>query len=120
MSAGIVSPILIIVVSITAIGSFATPNYYLGLSARILRFVYIFLGAFGGFLAITAGAFINALVWANTKSMGVGMVSPIAPLSKSGSPYFSYVPPIWKQEERNDYVNPQRKQRQAKISRKWM
>lgn len=120
VSAGIVSPILIIVVSITAIGSFATPNYYLGLSARILRFVYIFLGAFGGFLAITAGAFINALVWANTKSMGVGMVSPIAPLSKSGSPYFSYVPPIWKQEERNDYVNPQRKQRQAKISRKWM
>jgi spore germination protein KA len=120
VSAGIVSPILIIVVSFTAIGSFATPNYYLGLSARILRFVYIFLGAFGGFLAITAGAFINALVWANTKSMGVGMVSPIAPLSKSGSPYFSYVPPIWKQEERNDYVNPQRKQRQAKISRKWM
>ncbi len=120
VSAGIVSPILIIVVSITAIGSFATPNYYLGLSARILRFVYIFLGAFGGFLAITAGAFINALVWSNTKSMGVGMVSPVAPLSKSGAPYFSYVPPIWKQDERNDFVNPKRKQRQAKISRKWM
>lgn len=119
VSAGIVSPILIIVVSITAIGSFATPNYYLGLSARILRFFYIFLGQAAGFLGITAGLFINVLLWTNTKSMGVPMAAPFAPVTHSGMPSALFVPPIWKQEHRDDYVNPKRKFRQAKVSRKW-
>ncbi len=119
VSAGIVSPILIIVVSITAIGSFATPNYYLGLSARILRFFYIFLGQAAGFLGIIAGLFVNVLLWTNTKSMGVPMASPFAPITKKGIPTALFVPPIWRQEHRDDYLNPKRKFRQAHISRKW-
>jgi len=119
VSAGIVSPILIIIVSITAIGSFATPNYYLGLSARLLRFVYIFLGAAAGFLGIIAGLFINILLWTDTKSMGIPMGAPFAPITKSGTPASLYFPPIWKQEQRDDYVNSKRKFRQAHISRKW-
>ncbi len=119
VSAGIVSPILIIIVSITAIGSFATPNYYLGLSARILRFAYIFLGAVAGFLGIISGLFINILLWTDTKSMGMPMGVPFAPVTKKGIPASFFVPPIWKQEDRDDYVNARRKKRQAHISRKW-
>ncbi len=119
VSAGIVSPILIIIVSITAIGSFATPNYYLGLSARILRFWYIFLGAFGGFLGITAGLFLHVLLWTETKSMGVCMSAPYAPVTKSGVPNAVYSPPIWKQEHRDDYINTKLKRTQPHISRKW-
>lgn len=119
VSAGIVSPILIIIVSITAIGSFATPNYYLGLSARILRFAYIFLGSTAGFLGIVAGLFINILLWTDTKSMGMPMGVPFAPITKKGIPSALFVPPIWKQDERDDYVNAKRKARQAHISRKW-
>lgn len=120
VSAGIVSPILIIVVSITAIGSFATPNYYLGLSARLLRFGYIFLAQAAGFLGITAGLFINVLLWTSTSSMGVPMGSPFAPVTKRGTPSPLFVPPAWKQEHRDDYVNSKRKFRQAHISRKWL
>ena len=119
VSAGIVSPILIIIVSITAIGSFATPNYYLGLSARILRFAYIFLGAVAGFLGIISGLFINLLLWTNTTSMGAPMGAPFAPITNEGVPSPLFLPPIWKQENRNDYINPKRKKRQAHISRKW-
>lgn len=119
VSAGIVSPILIIVVSITAIGSFATPNYYLGLSARLLRFAYIFLGAIAGFLGITVGAFIQVLLWTETKSMGVDMSAPFAPVTKSGIPPAIYFPPIWKQEHRDDYVNAKIKRTQPRISRRW-
>lgn len=120
VSAGIVSPILIIIVSITAIGSFATPNYYLGLSGRILKFVYIFLGAAAGFLGIIAGLFINTLLWTDTKSMGMPMGAPIAPRTMNGIPVSFFYPPIWKQENRDDYVNPKRKLRQEKISRGWI
>ena len=119
VSAGIVSPILIIIVSITAIGSFATPNYYLGLAARILRFGYIFLGAIAGFLGIISGLFINILLWTNATSMGVPMGSPFAPITNEGIPSPLFLPPIWKQENREDYINPKRKRRQAHISRKW-
>lgn len=119
VSASIVSPILIIIVSITAIGSFATPNYYLGLAARILRFVYIFLGAAAGFLGIIAGLFINVLLWIDTKSMGTPMGAPFAPITKKGLPTAIFYPPIWKQEHRDDYINPRRKFRQGHISRKW-
>ncbi|MGN1098025.1 MAG: spore germination protein [Clostridia bacterium] len=119
VSAGIVSPILIIVVSIAAIGSFATPNYYLGLSARVLRFAYIFLGAVGGFMGITAGAFVNAVLWTGTASMGVPMFAPVAPITKGGVPKTFIYPRIWKQNMRDDYVNPKRKRQQGIFSRGW-
>lgn len=119
VSAGIVSPVLIIVVSLTAIGSFATPNYSLGLAARLLRFAYIFLGAAGGFLGITAGAFLQLLFWTDTCSMGVPMGAPFAPITRGGTPEALFFPPIWKRERRDDYVNAKRTRTQAHISRKW-
>ncbi len=119
VSASIVSPIMIIVVSIAAIGSFATPNYYLGLSARVLRFAYIFLGSAAGFMGIMAGLFINASLWTATLSMGVPMFAPVAPISHGGVPKTLISPRIWKQNERDDYVNPKRKFMQGFISRGW-
>ncbi|MBQ9314201.1 MAG: spore germination protein [Clostridia bacterium] len=43
VSANIVSPILVIIVALTGISTFAVPNFALNYSYRILRFVYIFL-----------------------------------------------------------------------------
>lgn len=120
VDASLVSPVVIIIVSLAAIGSFATPNYYLGLSARVMKFVYIILGGFAGFLGITAGLFVNGLVWVHTYSMGVPMFAPYAPKMKSGGLLGVTVEPIWKREYRSDYQNPKRKAKEAKISRKWM
>ena len=50
VSANIVSPILIIIVAMTGISSFAVANYALSYSFRILRFLYIILGATRRFL----------------------------------------------------------------------
>ncbi len=119
VSASIVSPVLIIVVSIAAIGSFATPNYFLGISARLLRFAYIFLGAAAGFMGIMAGLFVNAVLWTSTRSMGVPMFAPVAPITKGGVPQTLISPQIWKQDRRDDYVNPKRKFMQGFISRGW-
>lgn len=119
VSASIVSPVLIIIVSITAIGSFATPNYYLGLSARLLRFAYIILGSLAGFVGIMGGLFVNAVLWISTRSMGVPMFSPVAPITHGGVPKTIISPRIWKQNFRDDYVNPRRKRMQGFISRGW-
>ena len=46
VSANIVSPILVIIVALTGISTFAVPNFALNYSYRILRFMYIFLRFF--------------------------------------------------------------------------
>jgi len=65
VAANIVSPILIIVVAVTGIGSFAIPNFSLGFSFRILRFAYVFLAAMAGFLGITFGLFVQSIILCN-------------------------------------------------------
>ena len=45
VSASIVSPILIIIIAITAISSFAIPDFSLGFHLRIARFAYTLLGS---------------------------------------------------------------------------
>lgn len=119
VEASLVSPVVIIVVSLAAIGSFATPNYYLGLSARVMKFIYIILGGFAGLLGITTGLFIHALLWVHTYSMGVPIFAPFAPRTKHQGLFGILMEPIWKREERSDYQNPKRKYKEAKISRKW-
>lgn len=49
VTANVVSPILVIIVALTGISAFAVANFSLNYSFRILRFYYIFLGAFAGF-----------------------------------------------------------------------
>ncbi len=119
VEAGLVSPVVIIVVSLSAIGSFATPNYYLGLSARVMKFVYIILGGFWGLLGIATGLFVHALFWVHTYSMGVPIFSPYAPRTAPKGIFGILLSPIWKREARGDFQNPKRKYKEAKISRKW-
>lgn len=49
VQAGIVSPFLVIVVSVTAIASFSIPMYSAGITLRMLRFVGMFLQQYWGY-----------------------------------------------------------------------
>ncbi|MDO4562888.1 MAG: spore germination protein [Clostridia bacterium] len=118
VSASLVSPVLIIIVSLTALGSFATPNYYIGLSGRMLRFLYIALGYFGGFLGIAAGLFIHALVWSGAHSVGIPMVAPYAPKTNRGGAQIMSVP-IWRREHRPDWLNTKKSRQQPRVARRW-
>lgn len=119
VAANIVSPILIIIVAVTGIGSFAVPNYSLAYSIRILRFVFIFLGALAGFLGITVGLFILGVWSAGIKSFGVPFMAPLGPVTsdKAGSTLFRM--PEWKMEFRPDYLNTKKKRMQNKYSMGW-
>jgi spore germination protein len=52
VDAGIVSPILVIVVAVTAISSFAMPMYSAGITLRMLRFVAMFFAAVFGMYGV--------------------------------------------------------------------
>ena len=117
VNAGIVSPILIIVVAITGISSFAIPDFSFGFHLRVFRFIFIALGFTAGFLGIGIGLFIYLTLLCSLKSFGVPYTSPITPSYSDNNGYF--IPPIWKQEFRDSFLSPKRKKSQAKISMKW-
>lgn len=119
VAANIVSPVLIIIVAVTGIGSFAIPSFSMALGYRVLRFGYIFLGASAGLFGITAGLFIQGIIMVSTKSFGVPYLAPFAP--KTSENLFAQVfrNPIWQEETRPDYLNPQKIKKQNNISRGW-
>lgn len=120
VSANIVSPILIIIVAMTGISSFAVANFSLSYSFRILRFLYIFIGAYGGFFSIGIALFIHICLLSVTTSFGVPYFAPLAPLGKHITRNNLTSSPIWKQEYRPEFLKPKRQKRQPKISRHWM
>lgn len=120
VAANIVSPILIIVVAVTGIGSFAVPSFSLAIAFRILRFGYILLAALAGFLGITTGIFLQGIWLVSAKSFGVPYMAPFAPRTSGGLADSFIRSPIWKQETRPDYVNPKDTRRQPRISREWL
>ncbi len=82
--AGFVSPLVIIIVSITAISSFIIPNYSLGVSFRILRFAFIFLSATFGFFGIVWSMLGLYLYLTSLRSFGYPYLAPHAPLFPTG------------------------------------
>jgi len=118
VSAGIVSPILIIIVAITGIASFAIPDFSFGFHLRLLRFIFIFLGYIAGFFGIGLGLFGYITILSTLKSFGVPYMVPYAPttnINRNG--YF--LEPVWRREKRADYLNTKKVDSQNHISMKW-
>jgi spore germination protein KA len=118
VEANIVSPILIIIIAVTGLGNFAIPNFSLAFGIRIIRFAYIFLGAFLGFYGITLGLVAALVIISNMKSFGIPITVPVAPKAKRSFDIF-FKWPVWMQKLRQDTLNPLDIRRQPEISRGW-
>lgn len=119
VSANLVSPVLIIIVAITAICSFVIPNYELVFSLRIYRFVYFILAYLGGFLGLGFGLFIQFAILANLKSFGVAYLSPYLPITNYSRSKAFFLNPLWKTEKRPDFLNTKRKYSENSVTMKW-
>lgn len=118
VAAGLVSPVLIIIVAVTGLGSFTIPNYPLGLGLRILRFIFIFFAAILGFYGISLALFLTAGIACSMKSFGVPFLSPVAPKTKPSHDLLVRQP-IWRQKNRPDYMNVPNRKKQKENGRGW-
>lgn len=119
VSANIVSPILIIIVALTGICSFAIPDYSLGFCLRIFRFMYIILAYIAGFLGMGLGIFLQLIFLNNIKSFGVSYFSPYIPAGNKNTTNTLFARPIWQIEKRSNFLNTKKPITEAKISMEW-
>ena len=80
VAAGITSNIMIIIIAVTTIASFATPNYTLEISLRFLRFGILFLGTTLGLFGIFISLSMLITHIVTLKSFGVNYFSPFSPI----------------------------------------
>ncbi|MDQ0233460.1 spore germination protein [Metabacillus malikii] len=84
VSAGFVSPITVVVIALTTIGSFATPAYNMAIGFRMMRFPLLIMTGLLGFYGLVLGLlFVNNHVL-SLRSFGVPYFSPMAPLNVAG------------------------------------
>ncbi|TYR79821.1 spore germination protein [Priestia megaterium] len=82
VQAGLVSPAMVIVVSITAISNFVSPAYDMAIAVRMLRFILMILAATFGLFGIILGLILMILHLCSLRSFGIPYMTPMAPFIK--------------------------------------
>ena len=115
VAAGLVSPLLLIIVSLTAIATFAFPSFLMANSIRLVRFPLMLLAAVSGLYGIVWGLIFLTVHLMTLRSFGVPYFYPWAPASERAILSDTLVrAPLWGMRRRPDIVRPQDPIRQKK------
>ncbi|WP_421378696.1 spore germination protein [Bacillus salacetis] len=121
VEAGFTSNILIIIIAISALGSFTAPSYAIGTAVRIIRFpIIIMAGLYGGVGIVFAFSFLLIHLLKLT-TLGRPYLSPIYPLTLSDLRYslirlpFQY---MGKRPEANSTIDSEKMKDQKKVEKK--
>jgi spore germination protein KA len=98
VEAGLISPIMVIVVSSTAIASFAVPAQTD--SGTILRYIYLALAGIAGGFGVIMGLLATLVHLASLRSFGTPYLWPIVPLDFSGLKDVFIRMPLWTMSKR--------------------
>lgn len=82
--AGIVSPLTVVIIAITAISSFTSPSYSSAIALRLLRFPFMILAATFGFYGIAIGIILLGIHLTSLESFGVPYLAPYTPFYLEG------------------------------------
>ncbi|WP_342422531.1 spore germination protein [Paenibacillus sp. FSL E2-0178] len=111
VEAGIVSPILVIVVAVTAISSFSVPMYSAGITLRFLRFFAMFFAATFGLYGVVLFFLLLSSHLIKLKSFGVPYLSMITPNRMSDLRDFIVRVPLQLMKRRPSLLEPKDKLR---------
>lgn len=80
ISAGLASPLLVVIIAVSAITSFTIPVYSMVISLRTVRFFSLLLASIFGFYGLVMSLIFMTVHMASLKSMGKEYLFPVAPL----------------------------------------
>ncbi|RED63468.1 spore germination protein KA [Cohnella phaseoli] len=112
VEASIVSAVMVIVVSTTAIASFVFPSYSMANTIRMLRFPLMGLAASFGLYGIIVGIFALTLHVCSLRSFGVPYMSPFAPMIMADQRDAIFRLPHWALVSRPRLINKNNVNRQ--------
>jgi len=98
VQAGLISPIMVIVVSATAIASFAVPAQTD--SGTLLRYLYLTLAGIAGGFGIILGLLATLMHLASLRSFGTPYLWPVVPLDLTGLKDVFIRMPLWTMSKR--------------------
>ncbi|MFB9274947.1 spore germination protein [Cohnella cellulosilytica] len=104
VAAGFASPITVVIIALTTIGSFATPAYNAALALRLLRFPLIVLAGIFGLYGVMIGLILIANHLLSLKSFGVPYLSPLVPGSRWGMKDLFLRGPLWWMKTRPHFL----------------
>lgn len=105
VQASIISPILVIIVATTALGSFTIPDYGMSLAVPVVRFGFILLGSTFGLYGIAIGLLLLAAHTSGLKSLGVPYMAPIGPRLRT-SPDLIVRGQLYTMDQRPEMLRP--------------
>lgn len=104
VEAGIISNIMVIVVSLTAISSFVAPIYSFAIASRILRFSFILLAGSIGFFGMMIGLLLMIGHLNGLRSFGVAYLTPVTPFRPKDQEDVFIRLPYWANQYRPTYL----------------
>lgn len=107
VAAGFASPITVVIIALTTIGSFATPSYNMALAFRLLRFPLMFFSGLFGLFGVMIGLILIVNHMISLKSFGVPYMSPIVPGNSQGWKDSLFRAPLWTLKRRPFYLHTQ-------------
>lgn len=111
VSAGFASPITVVVIALTTIGSFATPAYNAAFALRMLRFPLIILAGMFGLYGVMIGLILIVNHLISLKSFGIPYLSPAVPGNFQGMKDLLIRSPLWFMKNRPTQLRTSNKQR---------
>ena len=111
VEAGLASPITVVVIALTTIGSFATPAYTAAFALRMLRFPIMILAGIFGLYGVMIGIILTFNHLLNLKSFGVPYMAPVSPGSTQGMKDVVTRSPLWSMSKRPSFLQPANRKR---------
>ncbi|RKN80597.1 spore germination protein [Paenibacillus ginsengarvi] len=105
VAAGFASPITVVIIALTTIGSFATPAYNAALALRLLRFPLIIMAGIFGLYGVMIGLILIANHLLSLKSFGVPYLSPLVPGNFQGMKDLLIRGPLWWMTNRPSFLH---------------
>ncbi|WP_114638745.1 spore germination protein [Desulfofalx alkaliphila] len=105
VEAGIVSPLMVIVVALTGIASFVNPVFSLSITMRLLRFPIMILAGTLGLFGVMAAVLVILVHMCGLRSFGVPYLSPLAPYHPQGLKDVLVRVPEWMLDRRPEEIS---------------
>jgi spore germination protein KA len=105
--AGFVSPIAVVIVALTTIGSFATPAYNAAIALRMLRFPLMILAGMFGLYGVMVGIILISNHLNKLESFGIPYLSPVVPVDPDGLKDALIRMPVWSMKSRPKQLQPE-------------